>query len=221
MPNVTAFSFFKTEGRTAGRETLPMSLPSVVTLNDRCANVPSVYGFAAFFPKPCLPDALAAGLRQVLDGKAHAHVRALMSAETVSAMKRSQHPPSPVGPRSNGNGVQSARRRPPAERCRDHRTIQTSLQTGGPDGECELAHIKKAWDGMGTSREQIEKNGADLGGAISTHRDDASGDRSPEGKRDGVAERDRSIESPKPASRCVTTPTEVREPSDGTDNEAA
>jgi CheY-like chemotaxis protein len=31
-------------------------------------------GFAAFFPKPCLPDELAAGLRQVLDGKAHAHV---------------------------------------------------------------------------------------------------------------------------------------------------
>ena len=28
-------------------------------------------GFAAFFPKPCLPDELAAGLRQVLDGKAH------------------------------------------------------------------------------------------------------------------------------------------------------
>jgi two-component system, cell cycle response regulator DivK len=31
-------------------------------------------GFAAFFPKPCLPDELAAGLRQVLDGRAHAHV---------------------------------------------------------------------------------------------------------------------------------------------------
>ena len=30
--------------------------------------------FAAFFPKPCLPDELAAGLRHVLDGKAHAHV---------------------------------------------------------------------------------------------------------------------------------------------------
>jgi CheY-like chemotaxis protein len=29
-------------------------------------------GFAAFFPKPCLPDELAAGLRQLLDGKAHA-----------------------------------------------------------------------------------------------------------------------------------------------------
>ena len=31
-------------------------------------------GFAAFFPKPCLPDELAAGLRQVLDGKTDAHV---------------------------------------------------------------------------------------------------------------------------------------------------
>ena len=31
-------------------------------------------GFAAFFPKPCLPDELAAGLRQVLDGNGHAHV---------------------------------------------------------------------------------------------------------------------------------------------------
>jgi CheY-like chemotaxis protein len=31
-------------------------------------------GFAAFFPKPCPPDELAAGLRQVLDRNAHAHV---------------------------------------------------------------------------------------------------------------------------------------------------
>jgi len=31
-------------------------------------------GFAAFFPKPCPPDELAAGLRQLLDGKAHGHV---------------------------------------------------------------------------------------------------------------------------------------------------
>ena len=31
-------------------------------------------GFAAFFPKPCLPDELAAGLRQLLDAQAHAHV---------------------------------------------------------------------------------------------------------------------------------------------------
>jgi two-component system cell cycle response regulator DivK len=30
-------------------------------------------GFAAFFPKPCLPDELAAALHQVLDAKAHAH----------------------------------------------------------------------------------------------------------------------------------------------------
>jgi CheY-like chemotaxis protein len=31
-------------------------------------------GFAAFFPKPCLPDELATGLRQVLDGDSRAHV---------------------------------------------------------------------------------------------------------------------------------------------------
>jgi len=31
-------------------------------------------GFAAFLPKRCLPDELAAGLRRVLDGKAHARV---------------------------------------------------------------------------------------------------------------------------------------------------
>lgn len=31
-------------------------------------------GFAAFFAKPCLPDELAAGLREVLGGGAHAHV---------------------------------------------------------------------------------------------------------------------------------------------------
>ena len=29
-------------------------------------------GFAAFFPKPCMPDQLASGLRQVLDGHGHA-----------------------------------------------------------------------------------------------------------------------------------------------------
>ena len=29
--------------------------------------------------------------------------------------------------------------------------------------ESELAQIKEAWDKIGTSREQIEKNGADLG----------------------------------------------------------
>ena len=28
-------------------------------------------GFAAFFPKPCLPEQLATGLRQVLDGRAY------------------------------------------------------------------------------------------------------------------------------------------------------
>jgi CheY-like chemotaxis protein len=32
------------------------------------------HGFAAFFPKPCLPDQLAAGIRQVLDGSIHANV---------------------------------------------------------------------------------------------------------------------------------------------------
>jgi two-component system cell cycle response regulator DivK len=32
-------------------------------------------GFTAFFPKPCVPDALAAGLREVLDGHTHAAAR--------------------------------------------------------------------------------------------------------------------------------------------------
>jgi CheY-like chemotaxis protein len=31
-------------------------------------------GFTAFFPKPCPPDELAAGLRRVLDGKSQAYV---------------------------------------------------------------------------------------------------------------------------------------------------
>jgi CheY-like chemotaxis protein len=31
-------------------------------------------GFAAFLEKPCLPDELAAGIRQVLRGAIHAHV---------------------------------------------------------------------------------------------------------------------------------------------------
>ena len=32
-------------------------------------------GFAAFLPKPCPPDELASGLRQVLDGHIHADVK--------------------------------------------------------------------------------------------------------------------------------------------------
>jgi CheY-like chemotaxis protein len=32
-------------------------------------------GFAALFPKPCLPDELASGIRQVLDGSIHAQVQ--------------------------------------------------------------------------------------------------------------------------------------------------
>jgi uncharacterized small protein (DUF1192 family) len=66
-------------------------------------------------------------------------------------------------PRSNGNGV-GDRRRPPV-RPNGAVTPAQFKRLGDRMGEMEseLARIKQAWDRMGTSHDQIEKNGADLG----------------------------------------------------------
>ena len=75
-------------------------------------------------------------------------------------MKR---PQSPARPRSNGNGLRSARR----QSTRPNGAITAAqfkrLSERVEQMKGELDHIKSAWDGMGISREQIEKYGADLG----------------------------------------------------------
>src|SRR5437899_9955738 len=82
-------------------------------------------------------------------------------------MKRSQHFPSPGRARSNGNGLRSARR----QSARPNGAVTAAqfkrLSERVQELESQLNHIKSVWDGMGTSRqgvrEQVEKNGADLG----------------------------------------------------------
>ena len=81
-------------------------------------------------------------------------------------MKRIQHPALAGRPRSNGNGASNAGR----QTGRPNATLEAQferLSTRMDQIETELDRIKSAWDGPGTSRqgvrEQIEKNGADLG----------------------------------------------------------
>ena len=82
-------------------------------------------------------------------------------------MKREQRS-SLAGPRSNGNGAPTVRRQ--AARPSSALAMLTAqvnrLSTRMDQMESELEHVKRAWDGLGTSRqgvrEQIEKNGADL-----------------------------------------------------------
>lgn len=84
---------------------------------------------------------------------------------------------SPARPRSNGNGQRQAARPNGAVTMLAAQFKHLSKRMGHMEGE--LDHIKRAWESMGTSRqgvrEQLEKNGADLGVQFSTHRDDASG----------------------------------------------
>jgi two-component system cell cycle response regulator DivK len=73
MPNGDGWPFlqdWKQDGRTRDIPVVAVSAYVQPSLRERAERD----GFAAFFPKPCPPDALAAGLRQVLDEKAHAHV---------------------------------------------------------------------------------------------------------------------------------------------------
>jgi CheY-like chemotaxis protein len=73
MPNCDGWQFVQDVKQAVRTRSIPVVAVSGYaerSLRERAGG----YGFAVFFPKPCLPDALAAGLRQVLDGTAHAHV---------------------------------------------------------------------------------------------------------------------------------------------------
>jgi CheY-like chemotaxis protein len=74
MPNCDGWQFLqdlKHDARTRDIPVVAVSAYVQRSLRERAER----HGFAAFFPKPCLPDELAAGLRRVLDGTAHAHVQ--------------------------------------------------------------------------------------------------------------------------------------------------
>ena len=73
MPNCDGWQFLQELKRDARTRDIPVVAVSAHvqrSLRERAERD----GFTAFFPKPCLPDELATGLRHVLDGKAHAHV---------------------------------------------------------------------------------------------------------------------------------------------------
>jgi len=73
MPNDDGWQFLqdlKNDARTRHIPVVAMSGYVQRSLRERAERD----GFAAFFPKPCLPDELAAGLRQVLDDMSHADV---------------------------------------------------------------------------------------------------------------------------------------------------
>jgi CheY-like chemotaxis protein len=70
MPNCDGWQFLHDLKRNARTRDIPVVAVSGYvqqSLRERAERD----GFAAFFPRPCLPDELAAGLRQVLDGKVH------------------------------------------------------------------------------------------------------------------------------------------------------
>jgi two-component system, cell cycle response regulator DivK len=73
MPNCDGWQFVQDLKQDARTRSIPVVAVSGYAERSLCERA-ARYGFAAFFPKPCLPAALAAGLRQVLDGTAHAHV---------------------------------------------------------------------------------------------------------------------------------------------------
>jgi two-component system, cell cycle response regulator DivK len=74
MPNCEGWQFLQDLKQDARTRDIP-----IVAVSGYVERTPRARaerdGFAAFFPKPCLPDELATGLRQVLDGKVHAHVQ--------------------------------------------------------------------------------------------------------------------------------------------------
>jgi uncharacterized small protein (DUF1192 family) len=78
-------------------------------------------------------------------------------------MKGSRHSPSLPRPRSNGNGLRSARRQPIRRNGAVTAAQFKRLSERVAQMESELAQIKKAWETMRTSRARIEKNGSDLG----------------------------------------------------------
>jgi CheY-like chemotaxis protein len=73
MPNYDGWQFLEDLKQNARTRDIPLVAVSGHVQRSLRGDAER-HGFAAFFPKPCLPDELASGLRQVLDGKAHAHV---------------------------------------------------------------------------------------------------------------------------------------------------
>jgi two-component system, cell cycle response regulator DivK len=68
MPNCDGWQFLRDLKQDVRTRNIPVVAVSGYvgrSIRDRAERD----GFAAFFPKPCLPDALVAGLRQVLDGR--------------------------------------------------------------------------------------------------------------------------------------------------------
>jgi CheY-like chemotaxis protein len=73
MPNYDGWQFLQDLKQNARTRRIPVVAVSGYvqrSLRERA----EADGFAAFFPKPCLPDELATGLRHVLNGKSHEHV---------------------------------------------------------------------------------------------------------------------------------------------------
>ena len=71
LPNYDGWQFLqdvKNDARTRDIPVVAVSGYVQRSVRDRAERD----GFAAFFPKPCLPDALAEGLRHVLAGQTHA-----------------------------------------------------------------------------------------------------------------------------------------------------
>lgn len=72
MPNYEEWQFLQDLKQNARTREIP--LVAVSGYVHRSTGEHTVHdGFDAFFPKPCLPDELAAALRQLLDGKSDGH----------------------------------------------------------------------------------------------------------------------------------------------------
>lgn len=72
-PNSDGWQFLETLKQNPPTREIPVvAVSDHRSLGERAERA----GFAAVFSKPCLPDELAEGLRQVLSGKAHATARA-------------------------------------------------------------------------------------------------------------------------------------------------
>ena len=69
MPGYDGWQFLQDLKQSPRTRDIPVVAVSGSSLRERAQRD----GFAAFIPKPCQPDELAAGLRHVLGGQHHAH----------------------------------------------------------------------------------------------------------------------------------------------------
>jgi CheY-like chemotaxis protein len=70
MPDYDGWRFLQELKQNPSTRDIPLVAVTGYVSQSQCAD----FGFAAFLPKPCLLDVLAAALRQVLDGKAYERV---------------------------------------------------------------------------------------------------------------------------------------------------